>query len=366
MTPGPFRTVRYAHAWLAGTDRCIEEDVVLDRDGTTIHATLARPEKIEEPLPAWVVLHGVTRRGRRHEQLARFIRSIVSTGAVAIVPEVPEWRALSLAPHLAVPTVKAGVRGLRDSGLARDARVGVIGFSFSAPHAVAATAHPDLREEVAGSVSFGGYCDLERTFRFLMTGTHEWNGRRYRLTPDPYGRWIVGANYLTEVDEHADAGDVASALSELAAYTGDEGIPSLDPRLDAKKAELRARLGVGRGALFDLFAPPSASRPDPDRAAEVAGAMVAAARRKEPAMEPRAGLAEVCRPVHLLHGRRDNLIPFSESLRLQQALSGAGPTRTTITRLFGHSTQDSFPSMLLAAREVPAFVVALRRVLRLV
>lgn len=366
MAPGRFRTAKYTRAWITGRNRCVEEEVVLDRDGTRVSATLVRPEGVRQPLPAWVVLHGITRRGRDHAQLARFTRAVVSTGAVAIVPEVPEWQGLSLAPRLAVPTIRAGIAGLRDSGWARDAPVGVIGFSFGAPHAVSATGHRDVREELAGAVSFGGYCDLRRTVRFLMTGTHEWRERIYRLTPDPYGRWIIGANYLTAIEGHEDAGDVAEGLSTLASRAGDLGIPSLDPRLDAHKSELRMRVAEERVALFDLFAPGSAVLPDVDRAEEMAEALVEAAMRVEPEIDPHEALAEVRHPVHLLHGRRDHLIPFSESLRMAEALPIDTPKQTTITRLFGHSAQDSFPSFLKAVREIPVFFSALRKVLRLV
>lgn len=366
MAPGMFRTARYARAWLTGRDRCVEEEVTLDRDGSKIRALLVHPGTQARKLPAWVVLHGITRRGTAHAQLGRFTRAIVSTGAVAIVPEVPEWSALSLSPELAIPTVKAGVAGLRDSHLARDAPVGVIGFSFGAPHALAATAHPDLERELAGAVSFGGYCDLRRTVRFLMTGRHEWNGRTYHLTPDPYGRWIVAANYLTKIDGFAGARDVAEALHTLAAHAGDVGVPSLDRRLDAKKEELRSTIAEERIWLWDLFAPASATVPDTRQAADVAEALVAAAARTDPGLEPIGQLAAVRHPVHLLHGRRDHLIPFSETLRMRAALRAAPRTRVTITRLFGHSAQDSFPSLLRALREVPVFAMALRRVLRLV
>jgi dienelactone hydrolase len=340
--------------------------VSLDRQGTTVPATLARPLEATGPLPAWVVLHGVTRRGRAHEQLARFTRTIVTTGAVVIVPEVPEWREFELAPRLAVPTVRAAIAGLRASGWARDAPVGLIGFSFGAPHAIASTAHPDIRDEVAGSVAFGGYCSLERTVRFLMTGTHEWNGRAHRLAPDPYGRWIVAANYLTAIPGYEGAADVTAALRALCAEAGDRGIPSADPVLDALKLELRGRLSEGHRGLFDLFAPPAATLPDPTRASEMAEQLAAAAHRVEPGIEPGPGLAGVRLPVHLLHARYDNLIPYSEGHRLRACLPGSTPSRVTITRLFGHSGQNSFPSVTRALRELPTFLVALRRVLRLV
>lgn len=366
MAASRFRTARYARAWLAGPNNVVEQDVSLDRDGTVVPATLARPLEEAGPLPAWVVLHGVTRRGRQHEQLARFTRTIVSTGAVAIVPEVPEWRNFELAPRLAVPTVRAAIAGLRASGWARDAPVGLIGFSFGAPHAIAATAHPDIRDEVAGSVAFGGYCSLERTVRFLMTGTHDWGRRAHRLVPDPYGRWIVAANYLTAIPGYEDATDVTDALRALCAEAGDRGIPSADPFLDALKIELRGTLPEGRRALFDLFAPPAATLPDPGPAAEMAGLLAAAAQRVEPAIEPGPALARVRLPVHLLHARHDNLIPHSEGLRLRESLPDGTWSRVTITRLFGHSGQSSFSSLGRTLRELPAFLAALRGVLRLV
>ena len=366
MSPGSFRTARYARAWLSGHDPCVEEAVELDRGGTSVQAVLVRPARARGALPAWIVLHGITRQGPAHAQLRRFTRAVVSTGAVAIIPEVPEWMRLSLSPNLAVPTVKAGVVALRDSGWALDAPVGLIGFSFGAPHAVAATAHPDLEEQVAGSVSFGGYSRLQRAVRFLMTGTHDWLGREYSLTPDPYGRWIVAANYLTSIGEFAHAEEVAQALRALAMHAGDTGIPSLDSRLDPKKAELRARLPEEDVGLFDLFAPGSATLPDAERATEIADALVAAATRDDPGIEPRPALSKVRRPVHLLHGRRDHLIPFSESLRMRDSLPTSTQKHVTITRLFGHSAQDSFPSLVKALREVPVFMTALRRVLRMV
>jgi hypothetical protein len=50
---------------------------------------------------------------------------------------------------------------------------------------------------------------------------------------------------------------------------------------------------------------------------------------------------------------------------LRDTLQPDVESRATITRLFGHSVQDS-PSLLRAVRETPPFLRALRGVLRLV
>ena len=360
------RTLRYARAWLAGARRFEEEDVVLDRGDLRVPATLTRPKGVDGPLPAWVVLHGVTRRGRGHIQLQRFTRALVETGAVAIVPDVPEWRELDLVPRLTVPTLRAAIAGLRDSGWARDEPVGVIGFSFGAPHAVVATAHPHVVDDVAGSVAFGAYCSLERTIRFLMTGVHDWKGRSYQVRPDAYGRWIFAANYLTAVPEHAHAADVAFALRTLAIHAGDVALASFDTRLDTRKASLRVAIAEDRRWLFDLFAPPSDQLPDPKVAAGTAEALSAAARPADPFGEPARALADVARPVHVLHGRHDVVIPFTEGLRLRAALPGGTWSRATVTRLFGHSGEQSYAAALRSVRELPRLVGALRSLLRLV
>jgi pimeloyl-ACP methyl ester carboxylesterase len=364
--PSPrLRTLRYARAWLQGPRRFEDEEVVLDRGDRRVHGTLTRPRGAEGALPSWVVLHGITRRGREHAQLQRFTRALVETGAVAIVPDVPEWRELDLAPRLAVPTIRAAIAGLRDSGWARDEPVGVIGFSFGAPHAIVATAHPHVASDVAGSVAFGAYCSLERTIRFLMTGIHEWEGRTHQLKPDAYGRWIFAANHLTAVPEYAHAADVAFALRSLALLAGDLGLPSLDARLDKRKATLRDSVAEDRRWLFDLFAPPASTLPDAELAGAAAEALAAAARPMDPLGDPVEALAGVTQPVHVLHGRNDVVIPYTEGLRLRAALPADTWSRVTVTRLFGHSG-ETLAGALRSARELPRFLGALRGVLRLV
>ncbi len=366
MTSSTYRAARYARAWLTTPSGVVEEEIVLSRGDVGIPTTLAHPPGRARPLPAWVVLHGITRPGRAHGQLVRFTRALVSTGAVAIVPDVPEWRDLSLAPDVALPTIRAAIAALEETAWARDAPVGVVGFSFGAPHAVCATTSPSLGGAVAGCVAFGGYCSLRRTVRFLMTGEHEWSGRRYALEADAYGRWIVAANYLTAVPGFASAGDVARALRELAEWAGDTGLPSLDPRLEPRRAELRAGVAEERQALFDLFAPAGGRLAPGTRVSEMAEALSAAAAELDPGIEPASSLARVDRPVHVLHGRYDSLIPFSEGLRLHEALPRAARPRATVTRLFGHSGEASRPALARIAWDLPQLFVALRRVLSLV
>ncbi|MDH3271331.1 MAG: hypothetical protein OEN56_08375 [Gemmatimonadota bacterium] len=371
------RLIRYTRAWTLGPDDVIEEEITLDRGGTPVPATIVRPRRMRGPLPSWVVLHGITRPGRAHQQLVRFTRSVASAGLAAIVPDVPEWRELEMAPYLTAPTVRAAIDGLRDTGLAQGDRLGLVGFSFGAPHAVASLGDPVVRDDIAGVCGFGGYCSIEHTIRFMMSGRHEWQNKEYTLRPDPYGRWIVAANYLTRIPGREDAGDVADALRALAKLAGDVGEASWSPVYDPEIRRLRASIAEDRRSLFDLFArvssedarrhrgaaPRAAGSPREEERMALGEALALAARTRDPSIDPTDAFGTVEGEVHILHGRRDHLIPFTEALRLDQVVERAR-SRLTVTRLFGHSAQERLELGALA--DIPGFSKALHDVLTLV
>lgn len=346
----PFPTLRFARAWLTASSPVEVTEVSVD--GPAGPFELARYRRPEAPVgPGWILLHGMTRTGYRHPSLDRFARAVAATGATVVVPEVPEWVGLRLAPHRTRDAVRAGLRLLEEDP-ATAGRPGLMGFSFGGPQVLKAAADPAVGPELACVAAVGGYGDLERTVHFLLTGGHEWEGRAHRVRPDPYGRWIVAANYLAGVPGYEDAGDVAEALRELAAYAGDYVIESWDESLDPVKAELEASVAPARRSLFRYFAPPAALEPVPatPEAEAWAGRLTAAGLARETALAL-PGELHIPVPVLLLHGRNDHLIPFSESLRMACRIH-APALRVHVTPLFAHSAGDPGPASRVAwARE---------------
>jgi len=363
MSSSALRTARYIRAWVTGRADVIEVEITLDRDGLPVPATLLRPRGARQPLPAWIVMHGITRPGRTHAQLIRFTRALTATGAAVIVPDVPEWRQMDIAPGLTGCTIRGCIDALHSMPEVRPEPYGLVGFSFGAPHTIAAMSDPTISEYVGTALGFGGYCDLERTIHFMFTGQHEHGGESHAQRPDPYGRWIVGANYLTAVPGYEDAGDVAQELRALASLAGDTGSVAWDPIYDPAKREARTRIAEERLALFDLIAPPADTEPEPIAAARLASQLAEAGERVEPTMAVGPALRRVTQPVHILHGHQDHLIPFTEGLRLKETLPPNPDSYATVTRLFGHSAQDPLPSPARAAREIPIFLRAMGRAL---
>ena len=330
------------------------EEIRLGAFEATLYRTRAR-----RPGPAWVVLHGMTVPGREHPSLIRFARALAASGATVLLPDVPAWRRLEIAPQAAQQTIAQATDFLAGEG-----GVGLIGFSFGATQAVIAAARSDLRDRVRAVVGFGAYCDLRRTLIAMMTGEHEWNGVTYRLDPDPYGRWVIAANYLARIPAYSAMTRVADGLRELATESSRHRWFAGDPRLVAVNSRIRAGLDPEEHGVWDLLASPSAGgRVERSAAEEFAEQLAAAGIGAEPLLDPRPTLPAVRARVVLAHGRDDRLVPFTESLRLAAELPPTARASATITRLFEHTRGSSGIRLTDYAREGARFALLLRRVL---
>jgi dienelactone hydrolase len=215
---------RFIREFRRGHPRAVVlEEITYPRGDVTLPARIYSPAGARHPLPAWAVLHGLTRTGRQHRGLDRLARAFAAAGNVVFVPDIPEWRELRVAPAMTACTIRAAVRALGERPEALPGHIGLLAFSFGATQAIVAGADPELAKSLHGIVAWGGYADLHAAFRYGLTGTYEFEGRRLSMEPDPYGIWVVAANYLPLVPGHEHETALARALHDLAVEVGERG-----------------------------------------------------------------------------------------------------------------------------------------------
>lgn len=362
-------TIRFLKQYLRPSDNAaVAVETTYRRGDEELPATVFRPARGPRALPGWVVLHGLTRPGRSHPGLQRFARAVASAGNIVLVPEIPEWRDLRVAPAVTIDTIRQAVRALQQRDDVRHEHVGLFGFSFGATQALIAAADQETARLLAGVAAWGGYSDLRRVFRFGLTGDHELDGVAYHKEPDPYGCWIMAGNYLTRVPGYEGAQAAAAALHDLATEAGERGLYAWDPAFDTSKRRLREALRHGDRDLFDMIAPETtAPRRDHQQVLELAESLATTALTADPLLDPGPFLPRVRVPILFSHGRDDRLIPFTETIRLSRAAPQHLVRSTIITALFQHSggTQSGLGPVGVA-REGARFALLLRRVLSLV
>jgi pimeloyl-ACP methyl ester carboxylesterase len=313
------------------------DEVPLDLPGGT-RALLVTPAAEAGPLPGWVVLHGITVPGIDHVSLRRFARALAGTGARVLVPEILPWTRMDFAPAEARRVAAEAVRVLHGREDVAPGGVRLAGFSFGAPQALALAADPEVAPRLARVLSWGGYAELETALRFGFTGEHRSSRGTEFLRPDPYVRWVVGANLLPDAPGYAGSEGVADALRRLAHHSGVEGLDAFDPAMDQAADRIRAELPRGDRALFSAFAPEGGGLPERGRVAGLVDALAEGAREARPLLDPLPGIDRIEVPVHLLHGRQDILIPWSEVERAEALLRPrAAELHRTVTGLFAHS-----------------------------
>jgi hypothetical protein len=294
----------------AAPDAPARAEVVIRAGARAIAADLYRPAA---PRGALLLVHGLSRLGRRQPDLERLARLLAERGQVVLVPHFEGLAAFRLT-GAEVADIRAALLYLRSVA----GGAGVAGFSFGAgPTLLAAAGVPDLR--VVGA--FGGYADLRNVIAFITTGVHRFEGVRHATRPEEYNRWKLLALLTAYTRSSRDR----ALLEEIAARR------LADPQADTRALE--ADLGSDGRRIWALVT---------NRREEAVPALLAGlprpARAALDALSPLPVVAALSGRLLVAHGAGDVSIPFTESLRL----AAAAGTQPVIFRTFEHTGPRGF------------------------
>lgn len=257
----------------------------LYRPGTTARARI-------------VLVPGLSEAGRRDIRLVPLAESLARVGFLVVVPDLPAARRLS-ADASDAEAVAAAVLALPDT----PGPAGLAAISYAAGPAFLAALRPDVAARLDVIATLGAYHDIEAMLTFLVTGAYRAPGATaWRFgTPRPEALWLF---VLANAAALPDARDVAWLRR------------TAEARLAGRPGPHLAEAGPAARAVLAL-----AEERDPDavpaRIAALPEMLRTALARLNLADSALGGLG-VC--AILVHGTRDPVIPWTESLRLARAL----------------------------------------------
>jgi pimeloyl-ACP methyl ester carboxylesterase len=271
------------------------------------------------PRGAVVVVPGLTPDGKDDARLVAFAKSLARAQFLVLVPDIANTRSLKVSAgdsaFIADAIDELAQRAAGGGGRS----VGLVAISYAVGPALLAASQMPAGRHVRFIVAIGGYYDIEAAIGFVTTGYYRAaDGSGQRLAPNEGGKWVFVRSNADRVADPADR-DRLHRIAERRLANPAAGI-----------GDLTARLGPDGHAVYDLV-----SNSDPARVPALIGRLPGAIREQLRRLDLKGrDFRAVAGPVFLVHGRDDAIIPYTESVKLAEAL---GPRADlTILDHFAH------------------------------
>lgn len=301
-------------------------------DGRARRADLYLPGPLEDCKPAaphrssgcpravLIAVPGAVPRGNRDPRFTAFAATLARAGFAVLAPEMPGFRELRVRSQDAREIADACRYALTRPELAPAGRAGLFAFSYAAGPAVLAALEEDIRDRVRFVATLGGYHDLPRAIRFFTTGWYEHDGAWHYLAPDETGRMVLAFSSLDYLGNAADA----ALFEQMVALRLKDAAADFAP--------LAEGLSEAGRAVYAL-----AVNTDPAHFPGLLEGLPAAMRADLERLDlARHDLSGLKARLWLVHGRNDNLIPWTESPALAAAAPEGRSRVFLIHRVVGH------------------------------
>src|SRR5215510_13907923 len=291
---------------------------------------------IDAPVKRSILLvPGIHSMGIEEPRLTALAKDLAATGFTVMTMALPDLQAYRITPR-ATDVIEDAVAWMsRQSNLAPDGRVGMIGISFAGGLSISAAGRPSIRDKVAFVLSFGGHGDLPRVMHYLATGEAPHVEGLTSHPPHDYGvavilygladRGVVPADQVVMLRDGIRTFLLASQLT----------LVNMD--------EANATFAKARAMAKDM--------PEPartfmgyvnDRAVTKLGPALVPYLDQlgvaDPALSPQRAESAPTAPVFLLHGDDDIVIPAAESALLNDYLQSKGtPVHLLLSNLITHA-----------------------------
>jgi pimeloyl-ACP methyl ester carboxylesterase len=299
-----------------------------------------------------LVAHGLHPAGPDDPRLDRFLRILAHAGFLVVAPALPDYLRLRCDTRVALDFAQAfdALRALPECPASLP---GVLSISFGSYPALRLLADSVRGQQLSGGVVFGGYGDPVRTLRYTL-------GERGAdmPPPDPLSMPAVAINLVDELELAAPVTEpVVAAWLELARRTW--GKPELkQPVAHAPIAHTLARnLTADQRTLFLRGCGLTTD-------AHGYWLAVLARSRRLPGIDARPELHALRRPLYLMHGRDDDVIPSSELDTLAAACPPSFLGARFLTGLYSHTGSSSPAAQLRALPALAREAITLLRMLR--
>ncbi len=293
----------------AQTPRPSRESITLKTGKELRAADLYRPP--QGARAGIVLVPGVVARGRRDTRVVAVANTLARLDFTVLVPDMPGVRRYRMRSSDVREVADTFAWLASNPALAPRGHIGIAGFSYGSGPVLLAALQPDIRDRVHFVLAVGGYYSLENVVTYLTTGyvgvdltTGKAESEMGRLSPHPYSKAAFIHSNLALLESPVDRGFFRDYAAYITGSSNDEDEP------------VPSYLSPDAQAFYDLL-----TNHRPARVPVLLDRLAPRMRTELEGINPAAhDLSQLRANVILLHGRGDNLIPYTESIALAATL----------------------------------------------
>jgi len=179
----------------------------------------------------------------------------------------------------------------------------MLGISYGAGPMLLAAADPRIRDKVSVVTTFGGYYDLRTVMSFALTGANEYGGQRGYLRPEAPLRWMFAYRNLDLLRSSDDRKKLRNIIEKRNRY-------------EIAEADRMAKsLGPEGRSLYNFII-----NTDPERFSPLYENLPLRVREYVYQLSPARAMQYITASFIIVHGIDDYSVPYTESVRLANAV----------------------------------------------
>ena len=317
------------------------ERAEIESNGRRFEAWLFHPRRT--PAARYVVAPGLHFDGPADPRMRRFCTILARAGFEVLAPFLPDFVHLRVTPRV-IDDFEAAFAHLASR---RPGPIGVFSISFGSLPALRLAANSRWADRLSHLVCFGGYADFHGAMEYALAG----EGR------DPLNQAAVFINLIDELDGVRNPEVLVDGWMQYMRRTWGRPEMKVRRRWEPVAREVAETIPASARSLFLVGCGAEPGALDHARAAFARrGAATAFT-------DPRPHLAGITCKVYLVHGRDDDVIPYTQAELLRAAMPPAARAEVLLTGLYDHTRPASDGSIGDRARLMVKEAASMARIL---
>ena len=269
---------------------------------------LSRPNQNDQNV--MIIFPGASPDAEKHTGLLFLASIICKLGYKVIVPRIPPLKELKLDYECYDWFAHAYGEILLRNDVDKD-KVSTMALSFGGGLLLKASLDKRISTSPPKSImTFGTYCDIQSTLKFLCNGIINVNEKSYKINPHSWGLTVLFHNFLDKL-HFKEISNYKKEVREIVNLR-------IQDNLDEVESKLKLLPEIPQNFMRNIF-----DSKINDEIDEVISSAINKEKTFIQEMSPKYWGDKINSKVFIMHGSNDSMVPFTESLELSRRIKNS-------------------------------------------